>query len=58
MGDESSSLTPRVDREPIAVTIADLLALVVGVAVVATITWPHPRYLFFFIGPLPPGVPP
>lgn len=57
MGEESSSLTTRPDREPTAVTLADLLALVVGVALVATIPWYYWLHPFDFRGPWPRWLP-
>jgi hypothetical protein len=47
----------RDDREPTAVTLSDLLALVVGVAVVATVPWYYWLHPFDFKGPWPRWLP-
>ncbi len=57
MCDESSSVKTHANREPTAVTLADLLALVVGVAVVATIPWYYWLHPFDFKGPWPRWLP-
>jgi hypothetical protein len=56
MGNESSLMT-HTDREPTAVTLADLLALVAGVAIVATIPWHYWLDPFDFRGPWPRWLP-
>src|SRR4051794_33955021 len=51
------SLMPRAGREPTAVTLADLLALVAGVAIVATIPWFYWFHPSDFRGPWPRWLP-
>jgi hypothetical protein len=56
MGNESSRIAREL-RPPTAVTLADLLALVVGVAIIATIPWYYWLHPFDFRGPWPRWLP-